>query len=89
MVTLDVCNRGTASAAPGVPVTVYAGAPGDTTTLLCETTTAALIAPTGCEEVSCVAPGSPPATVWAETDGSEETLECVEDNNLATFEGCP
>ncbi len=84
-----VCNRGNVVAPPGVSVEIYAGEPGDTTSPICETATAIIVAPSSCQPIECVGSAPPGTTsIWAsidsKTSGTGEYLECVEGNNKAT-----
>ena len=84
---VQVCNRGTEPVAPGVPVTFYAfGAS------ICEgSTTASILRPGGCEDISCEWPEAPDepvdVTVVADDEaaGEDPYTECREENNRAVF----
>jgi hypothetical protein len=90
-VSAEVCNRGGAPVAPGVPVAVYAST--TPTRLRCQAQTAALLAPGTCTTVSCTWVGaSGDGVVLADDrgDGSGVARECREDNNtIAVHVACP
>jgi hypothetical protein len=89
-VSAEICNRGSAPVAGGVPVAVYAQT--TPTKLRCQSETAAPLAPGGCTTVSCawIGPSGDGAIVVDDRgDGLGIARECREDNNvLAVHVGC-
>lgn len=91
-----VCNRGTGSVAPGIPVTFYRAAK-LATNALCTVQTTKTLAAGECEVVSCGWKRAPTeatdVVVSADDDGTGmgTRSECIEENNLATLHGigCP
>jgi hypothetical protein len=78
-----VCNRGSAPIADGLPVTFAAGAGTLGSTPLCRLTTARVLAPGECLELTCLwATPTAGATVFVTADDGRSTTECREGNNL-------
>ena len=90
LVVAEVCNRGAAIQAAGVPVAVYAST--TPSKLRCETATIGALSPGACETVSCAwigAAGDGAVVVDDRGDGSGSARECREDNNtLAVHVNC-
>jgi hypothetical protein len=87
-----VCNRGSKSVAPGIPVTFYRAAK-LATNALCTVRTSKALAAGQCEAVTCGWKGAPTkatdVVVSADDDGTGKGArsECIEENNLATLHG--
>ena len=91
-----VCNRGAITAASGVSVGFYAGAPADGGAPICTAALAQTVPGAQCAEIACNVPaGAVGGTFWAAVDDEGEAtgafLECHEGNNLtsATDVLCP
>jgi hypothetical protein len=99
LVTLEVelCNRGAAPLAADTPVAFYLGQPMVESVPLCMVVSTEPLPPGKCQVLACTASGpvvGPAMVFGVADDGGDlagDTTECVEDNNLAVFEGviCP
>jgi hypothetical protein len=90
-VVAEVCNRGAAPVAPGVPVAVYTAT--TPSRLRCQAQTTEALAPGGCLSVRCAwtgAAGDGAVVIDDRGDGSGMARECREDNNVAQVQvSCP
>ena len=92
ILSVRICNRGTAPVGSGLPATFYEGDPSNGLDICTAYTTVDLY-PGQCEEISCEWESAPPAadpkdvTIITDDDGtgSGTTNECVEENNRSTI----
>ncbi|MBI2893683.1 MAG: hypothetical protein HYY06_09040 [Deltaproteobacteria bacterium] len=88
--TVDVCNRGIAPLAAGVPIAFFAGDPAQGAEEACRAETTLVLEAGECEDVSCI--WSPVLTnqvidIWVVADPDGQTTECFEENNLGIIPG--
>ena len=90
--TVQLCNRGSAPIAPGLPGAFYASDPTTaTTSALCTTMTQAAIDPGKCETETCTWVGAPAMSksLWfrADDDGNKHPAsgECKNGNDVSTL----
>lgn len=90
-VSAEICNRGSAPVAAGLPVAVYTSA--TPSKLRCQAVTSDLLMPGTCRTVSCNwlgPPGDGAVVVDDSGNGSGIARECREDNNvMAVHVACP